>query len=212
MKENTLVFELILNIGLLVLVANLLSKFRLIQNLLVQEQRSFKSQTLLSVIFGGVIVLSTYTGIDVGSYSLNTRVIGAMTAGLLGGPIVGLYASLIGAVYVYFFSSPQAFAMASAFSTMLFGLLGGGFYPYFQRGKWKYKDLFLLTCFAEVCDMVSLLRFTVPVQMALNTILEISVPMIVMNAVGILIFISSFIMCSSSRILRGAGSFSRRRS
>ncbi len=192
MKENTLVFELILNIGLLVLVANLLSKFRLIQNLIVQEQRSFKSQTLLSVIFGGVIVLSTYTGIDVGSYSLNTRVIGAMTAGLLGGPIVGLYASLIGAVYVYFFSSPQAFAMASAFSTMLFGLLGGGFYPYFQRGKWKYKDLFLLTCFAEVCDMVSLLRFTVPVQMALNTILEISVPMIVMNAVGILIFISSF--------------------
>ena len=192
MKENTLVFELILNIGLLVLVANLLSKFRLIQNLIVQEQRSFKSQTLLSVIFGGVIVLSTYTGIDIGSYSLNTRVIGAMTAGLLGGPIVGLYASLIGAVYVYFFSSPQAFAMASAFSTMLFGLLGGGFYPYFQRGKWKYKDLFLLTCFAEVCDMVSLLRFTVPVQMALNTILEISLPMILMNAVGILIFISSF--------------------
>lgn len=82
--------------SLLVLVANLLSKFRLIQNLIVQEQRSFKSQTLLSVIFGGVIVLSTYTGIDIGSYSLNTRVIGAMTAGLLGGPIVGLYASLIG--------------------------------------------------------------------------------------------------------------------
>ena len=82
--------------------------------------------------------------------------------------------------------------MASAFSTMLFGLLGGGFYPYFQRGKWKYQDLFLLTCFAEVCDMVSLLRFTVPVEMALNTILEISLPMILLNACGILIFISSF--------------------
>lgn len=192
MRENTLVIELILNISLLVLVANLLSKFRLIQELIVQEVRSAKSQIFLSVIFGGVVILSTYTGIDIGSYSLNTRVIGAMTAGLLGGPIVGLYASLIGAVYVYFFSSPQAFAMASAFSTMLFGLLGGGFYPYFQRGKWKYKDLFLLACFAEVCDMVSLLRFTVPVQMALNTILEISIPMIVLNACGILIFISSF--------------------
>lgn len=192
MWENRLVVELILNISLLVLVANLLSKFRLIQNLIVQEIRSAKSQIFLSVIFGGVVILSTYTGIDIGSYSLNTRVIGAMAAGLLGGPIVGLYASLIGAVYVYFFSSPQAFAMASAFSTMLFGLLGGGFYPYFQRGKWKYKDLFLLACFAEICDMVSLLRFTVPVQMALNTILEISVPMIVLNACGILIFISSF--------------------
>ncbi|MEZ3487516.1 MAG: histidine kinase [Lachnospiraceae bacterium] len=192
MQGNRLVFELILNIALLVLIANLISKFRLIQDLILQERRRVRSQALLSVIFGGMVVLSTCTGIDIGSYSLNTRVIGAMAAGLLGGPIVGLYASLIGAVYVYLFSAPQAFAMASAFSTMLFGLLGGGFYPYFQRGKWRYQDLFLLTCFAEVCDMVCLLRFTVPVQMALNTILQISVPMILLNAGGILIFISSF--------------------
>lgn len=192
MQGDRLVFELILNIALLVLIANLISKFRLIQKLILQENRSLKSQAFLSVVFGGMVVLSTYTGIDIGSYSLNTRVIGAMAAGLLGGPIVGLYASLIGAIYVYLFSAHQAFAMASAFSTMMFGLLGGGFYPYFQRGKWKYQDLFLLTCFAEVCDMVCLLRFTVPVEMALNTILEISLPMILFNASGILIFISSF--------------------
>lgn len=37
MQENKLVFELILNISLLVLVANLISKFRLIQDLIVQE-------------------------------------------------------------------------------------------------------------------------------------------------------------------------------
>ncbi|WP_289301555.1 LytS/YhcK type 5TM receptor domain-containing protein [Sporofaciens musculi] len=192
MQGDRLIFELILNIALLVLIANLISKFRLIQKLILQEDRSLKSQAFLSVVFGGMVVLSTYTGIDIGSYSLNTRVIGAMAAGLLGGPIVGLYASLIGAIYVYLFSAHQAFAMASAFSTMMFGLLGGGFYPYFQRGKWKYQDLFLLTCFAEVCDMVCLLRFTVPVEMALNTILEISLPMILLNASGILIFISSF--------------------
>ena len=192
MQGDRLIFELILNIALLVLIANLISKFRLIQKLILQEKRGIGSQAFLSVVFGGMVVLSTYTGIDIGSYSLNTRVIGAMAAGLLGGPIVGLYASLIGAIYVYLFSSPQAFAMASAFSTMMFGLLGGGFYPYFQRGKWKYQDLFLLACFAEVCDMVCLLRFTVPVQMALNTILEISLPMILLNASGILIFISSF--------------------
>ena len=101
MQEDRLVFELILNIALLVLIANLISKLRLIQDLILQERRSFWNQALLSVIFGGMVVLSTYTGIDIGSYSLNTRVIGAMTAGLLGGPIVGLYASLFGAVYVY---------------------------------------------------------------------------------------------------------------
>ena len=216
MQTNQLVFELIMNIGLMVLVASLLSKLQLVQDIILQEKRNWKSQALLSVMFGAIIILSTYTGIDIGSYSLNTRVIGAMAAGLLGGPLVGLYASMIGAVYVYLFSAPQAFAMASAFSTVLFGLLGGGFYPYFQRGKWKYKDLFLLACFAEVCDMVSLLRFTVPVQMALKTILEISGPMILLNAGGILIFISSFNNIfirqdlESSRQLQRASDLSKR--
>ena len=216
MQTNQLVFELIMNIGLMVLVASLLSKLQLVQDIILQEKRNWKSQALLSMMFGAIIILPTYTGIDIGSYSLNTRVIGAMAAGLLGGPLVGLYASMIGAVYVYLFSAPQAFAMASAFSTVLFGLLGGGFYPYFQRGKWKYKDLFLLACFAEVCDMVSLLRFTVPVQMALKTILEISGPMILLNAGGILIFISSFNNIfirqdlESSRQLQRASELSKR--
>lgn len=185
-------YEAILNIALLVLMANLMLKSKIIRDIILQEKRSFKSQALLSALFGGLVIVSTCTAMDTGSYQLNTRAIGAMAAGLLGGPVVGLYASLIGAVYAYVFSSPQAFAMAAAFSTMMFGLLGGGFYPYFQRGKWKYKDLLLLICFAEICDMVCLLRFAVPARMALEAVLKISVPMILINAVGILIFISSF--------------------
>lgn len=192
MQIDNLIFQLILNIGLLALVANLISKLRIIQNIILQERRSFKSQVLLSIVFAGIIILSTYTSIDIGGYSLNTRVIAAMAAGILGGPLVGLYASFLGAIYVYFFSLPQMFAMASAFSTVLFGLLGGGFYPYFQRGKWKYRDLFLLTCFAEVCDMIALLRLSSPFDIVLNTVLEIAAPMILLNSIGILIFISSF--------------------
>ncbi|MCI9218055.1 MAG: histidine kinase [Dorea sp.] len=192
MKTMHIFYEAALNIALLVLMANLMLKFGVIRDMILQEKRSFKSQALLSALFGGLVILSTCTAINTGSYNINTRAIGAMAAGLLGGPVVGLYASLIGAVYAYIFCSPQVFAMAAAFSTMMFGLLGGGFYPYFQRGKWRYQDLFLLTCFAEICDMICLLRFAVPVQMAMNTVLEISVPMILINSVGILIFISSF--------------------
>lgn len=192
MRTNQFIFELILNIGLLVLVANLLSKFRVVQDIILQERRNWRSLVLLSLIFGGIIILSTYTGISIGSYTLNTRVIGAMSAGLLGGPLVGLYASLIGAVYVYYFSDPQVFAAASAFSTVLFGLLGGGFYPYFQKGKWKYQDLFLLTCFAEVCNTVSILRETAQIQMIPEMLQEFSLPMMLLNSAGMLIFISSF--------------------
>lgn len=192
MLSKKLVFDLILNISLLSVVASLLSKIQTVQDMILQEYRGWRSQAFLSLVFGGIIILSTYTGIRIGDYNMNTKVIGAMAAGLLGGPLVGIYASLIGAVYVYVFSPLPAFAMASAFSTVLFGLLGGGFYPYFQRGKWKYQDLFVLTCFAEICEMVALLRMTVPMQMALDTVLRISIPMILLNSVGMLIFISSF--------------------
>ncbi len=192
MYGNKLGFELMLNIGLLLIVGSLLAKVRLVQNMLLEESRDWRRQLILSLLFASIIILSTYTSIDIGGYNINTRVIGAIAAGLLGGPLVGMYASMIGAVYVYFFSSPSAFAGASAFSTALFGLLGGGFYPYFQRGKWEYKDLFFLTCFAEVADMVVILRMTQPFELAFHTVLEVAGPMIILNSIGILLFISSF--------------------
>lgn len=192
MQTDSLAFELILNIALLVLVATLLSKVRIIQNLISQERRNWKSQVFLSGVFGLVIILSVYTGIQIDSFNMNTRVIGAMAAGILGGPIVGLYASLMGGIYAYCLSGPQAFSMAMAFSTVLFGLLGGGFYPYFQRGKWKYRDLFWLAVFAELCDLICILRMVQPFDLALQTVLEAGPMMTVMNSVGILLFISSF--------------------
>lgn len=189
---ESLIFEVTLNIALLVLVATLLSKLQVIQTTISQERRSFAGQVFLAAVFGAVIILSVYTGIEVGGYNMNTRVIAAIASGILGGPVVGMYASMIGAVYVYFLSGDPAFAMASAFSTVLFGLLGGGFYPYFQRGKWKYRDLFFLTCFAEICDLVIILRMVNPFSLALETVMQAGPLMTVMNAVGILLFISSF--------------------
>ena len=63
---------------------------------------------------------------------------------------------------------------------------------YFQRGKWKYTDLFLLACFAEICDMASLLRMTVSLEVAVDTIVDAALPMIIMNAIGMIVFISNF--------------------
>lgn len=192
MSKKDIIYALIVNIALLAIIANLLSSLQTVRKLILRERRGIKGDLFLSVIFGGLIILSTCIGINSGSYSLNTRVIGAMSAGLLGGPLVGLYSSAIGAAYVLIFSTPRVFARGSAFATILFGLLGAGFYPYFQRGKWKYRDLFLLACFAEICDMASLLRMTISLEVAVDTIVDVALPMIFMNAVGIIVFISNF--------------------
>ena len=80
MHANSLIYELILNIGLLLLVGTLLSKLQIVQNAISQERRSWKSQVFLAAIFGCIIILSVYTGIEIDSYSMNTRVIGAMAS------------------------------------------------------------------------------------------------------------------------------------
>ena len=102
---ESLIFEVTLNIALLVLVATLLSKLQVIQTTISQERRSFAGQVFLAAVFGAVIILSVYTGIEVGGYNMNTRVIAAIASGILGGPVVGMYASMIGAVYVYLHGS-----------------------------------------------------------------------------------------------------------
>lgn len=191
MPWKDLAYQLIFNIGLLVMIASMLSQSQRMQEVIVQERRSWKSETFLSIVFGLIIILSVCTGLNFEDYSINTRMIGAMTSGLIGGPIVGLFASIIGSGFVLFTAEPQSFANAAAFSTMIFGLLGGGFYPYFQRGKWKYRDLFVLACFAECAEMVVLLRMHISVEV-LETIISITVPVVLINAVGILIFVSVF--------------------
>ena len=187
-----LVEAMIVNIALLTLIANALSKIQKIQHMILMERRSVRVDLFLSCIFGGLIIVSNYLSIDVGSYSLNARIIGAMASGLLGGPLVGFLSSMLGAAHTLFFFTPKVFARGAAFSTILCGLLGAGFYPYFQRGKWKYRDLFVLACFGGLCEMISLLRMTVKLDVAVQAILDVTVPMIVLNAFGLLIFVSSF--------------------
>lgn len=192
MTTYELVEKLITNIAVLALTAEIFSRIRPLQEAILNERRKWQQDIVLSLIFGGIIIMSTAIGVNIGSYSLDTKAIGAITAGLLGGPVVGFLSSCIGALYELFFSVPKVFARSAAFSTILCGLLGAGFYPYFQRGKWKYKDLFVLACFGELVEMVSLIRITVSLQVAVDAILDAAIPMTLMNSIGILIFISCF--------------------
>lgn len=184
--------RIIVNIAFLLILANLLSHLRFFQRIFLKERRSFKEDLLLSLIFFGIIVISSEFRIDIGAYVTNTRVIGAMSAGLLGGPLVGFISSVFGSLYVLFRVEPFGFAQAAAFSTLCFGLLGAGFYPYFQRGNWKYRDLLLLGVFAEFFEMFALMRQWITLDISMDIILESCLPMILINSVGLVAFVGSF--------------------
>ena len=192
MLKKEIVDQLIINLAALIIIANLLSHIHVFQRVMLEERRSIKQDFALSLIFVVLIIGSTTFEIKTGSYGINTRMIGAMSAGLIGGPLVGFFASMMGGLYVLITTSPSVLARSAAFSTVCFGLLGAGFYPYFQRGKWKYRDLIILGLFAEIFEIFSLLRLTVSMKVAIAAIIDISIPMILINVPGLVAFIANF--------------------
>ena len=73
---------------------------------------------------------------------------------------------------------------------ILFGLWSRILSLIFKEASGNILDLFLLACFAEICDMASLLRMTVSLEVAVDTVVDAALPTIIMNAIGMIVFIS----------------------
>lgn len=191
---DTMVFSLLLNIGLLVLIATLLTKIPVVRNMLLDDRHSLWNTILLALIFGIVSIISTYTGVKARGAIVNTRVIGVLAAGLLGGPYVGMGAAIIGGAHRYLFDIGGFTALSCAVSTFMEGMVGAVFSRRFKSGKMSKTGIFILTALAEAGQMAIILLISKPFFEALNLVEIIAFPMIVMNAIGMIAFISTFDM------------------
>ena len=190
--SNTMFFSLLLNIGLLVLIATMLTKIPVVRSMLLGENNLIGSRAALAVIFGLVSIVSTYTGVRAQGAIVNTRVIGVLAAGLLGGPYVGMGAAIIGGLHRYLFDIGGFTAVSCAVSTFVEGLIGSAFSRRFKAGKIDNTGIFLITALAEVCQMVIILIISKPFPAALELVRLIAFPMITMNALGMVVFIGTF--------------------
>lgn len=190
--SNNLLWNLTLNIGLLVLIASLLTKSKMVRRMLLEKRGSFGGQVTLAIFFGFFCILSTYTGIQLEDVIANTRVIGALAGGIIGGPVVGIGAGLIGGIHRYFYDINSFTTVACSLSTLFAGIIGALLYPHFQRGKWNEANLFFITAFSEVVHMAMILLLCPPLDIALRVVRTIALPMIFLNSVGMLIFIATF--------------------
>ena len=148
--SNTMFFNLLLNIGLLVLIATMLTKLPMVRSMLLEDSHAMGSRAALAVIFGLVSIFSTYTGVRAQGAIVNTRVIGVLAAGLLGGPYVGIGAAVIGGLHRYLFDIGGFTAVSCAVSTFVEGLIGSAFSKRFKAGKIDGAGVFLITALAEM--------------------------------------------------------------
>lgn len=192
--SNTMFFNLLLNIGLLVLIATMLTKLPMVRSMLLEDSHAMGSRAALAVIFGLVSIFSTYTGVRAQGAIVNTRVIGVLAAGLLGGPYVGIGAAVIGGLHRYLFDIGGFTAVSCAVSTFVEGLIGSAFSKRFKAGKIDGAGVFFITALAEIGQMAIILLISRPFPAALDLVRLIAFPMIIMNALGMVVFLGTFNM------------------
>lgn len=190
-------------VGIIVIVAFLISKMNSFRQI-IHPDHNLNEQLKLFLLFGMFGVISNYTGIEVyhsmveenrwlsaigeDSAIANTRVMGVVIGGLLGGPVVGGGAGLIAGIHRYTLGGFTAFSCA--LSTILAGILAGYIGNRRKRSGGQITPLFAagIGMSLEALQMVIILATANPLEHAWSLVQFIGLPMITMNGFGTLLF------------------------
>ncbi|PIC88117.1 sensor histidine kinase [Sporosarcina sp. P20a] len=187
-------------VGMIVAVAFLLTRFRFFQNMIHQDVLD-RRQELTAILFFGLFgIFGTYFGValdmqtfhfenmswqlDTDEAIANSRVIGVVVAGLLGGYRLGIGAGLIAGIHRM--SLGGFTAISCGISTIISGVLAGYFY---KKGKHISPLLaFAIGAAAEALQMLLIVVIAEPFEKAFALVQAIGLPMILANGIGTALF------------------------
>ncbi|WP_423800221.1 LytS/YhcK type 5TM receptor domain-containing protein [Neobacillus sp. SAB-20_R2A] len=198
-------FELLVTmverLGILVMIAFVLTRFPFFRDMIYREELNRKQQVLAIVFFGFFGIIGTYSGLTLSTNSLqfnrwiselnsdeaiaNSRVIGVVLGGLLGGYRVGIGAGLIAGLHR--FTLGGFTAISCGLATILTGILAGFFHK--KDKHVKLKSSFLLGALAESVQMLVILLISQPFERAWDLVEIIGLPMIIANGIGCALFL-----------------------
>ena len=182
----SLILDLVEKACVVIVVAYLVTRTRYFAEIL-DKQFNARNQTILIVLFGIFAIYGTYSGIKLPSGAIaNIRDLGPMAAGLIGGPVIGLGAGLIGGVHRYFLGGLTA--VPCSIATVIAGLASGLIYHWRKKNFIGIRGAVLFAILMESLHMGLILLIARPYSEALQVVKLISLPMILANAVGIAIF------------------------
>jgi len=151
-----------------------------------------REKVALTFIFGALGIMGTYSGVPVLGAIANHRVVAAAVAGLLGGPWVGLGAGAIAGLHRYLLGGFTCLACGSA--TAVEGLLAGLVRAAIdrRRGSWRLRPWmgWLVGLVGESLHMGMVVLFSRPLLEAVALVQVIAAPMILVNSLGVAIFLA----------------------
>ncbi len=198
-------FELMITmlerLGIIVTVAFVITRFRFFRRMIRQEQFDRRQQYSAILFFGFFGIIGTYSGIAFSTESLqfnrwaqglspdeaiaNSRVIGIIIAGLLGGYKVGIGAGLIAGVHRYTLGGFTD--IACGLSAVIAGFISAAFHKKGQ--KLSLSSAFVIGALAETIQMLVILVVASPFDRSLALVEVIGVPMVLANGIGSALFL-----------------------
>ncbi|WP_170008143.1 sensor histidine kinase [Bacillus fonticola] len=196
-----LLFTMLERLGMIVTIAFVLTRLRFFREMVYSDHLNRRQQYMAILFFGFFGIIGTYSGltfstdteqfqrwtVDVAADEAiaNSRVIGIVLAGLLGGYKVGVGAGLIAGIHR--FSLGGFTGLACGIASIVAGFISGSFR---KRNKHvKLSHAFLIGGIAETVQMVIILVLARPLDKAITLVELIGVPMILANGVGSALFL-----------------------
>ena len=156
---------------------------------ILNRNAGFNDKLTVIVIFGLFSVFCTYMGTELPSGAIiNVRDMAPMLAGLIGGPLIGLGAGLIGGIHRIFLEGFTQIPCSLA--TILIGLMAGyvNLWIIRQKGRIEFIKIHWAALFAivmELFHMGLILLIARPFDEALEIVKTIILSMTLANTIGV---------------------------
>ncbi len=183
-----LLIQLMERLGIFAIVFILLMRFDVVKKLLTGKASRYE-KLFLSVIFGLFGIAGTYLGVPVQNAIANSRIVGVALGGILGGPLVGFAAGVIAGGHRYLTDIGGFTAFSCGIATVVVGLIGGVLYQKLKKKSFDPLAALLTGCVVEAVEMIIILLFSRPFEAAVNLVHVMGFPMIIVNSIGLALFI-----------------------
>jgi two-component system sensor histidine kinase LytS len=182
-------FDLILNLSgdmaLLALVAYLIGRSNFIASC-VNQPMNIRHWFALTFLFSILSLLGTYNGIPIEGAFANTRLIGTLMSGIMGGPLVGFSVGVISGLHRYYVGGFTAETCAVA--TVLGGLFAGVIRQKIGLNNMTWKTAGAIALIAEIAQKAMVLAFSKPFEAAWALESIIAIPTTLVSVVGTVAF------------------------
>ena len=180
--------HLVSNIGCSAIIAFFFIKIDKANIIIKSKAKTKKDIVALSFFFSLLSISGTYIGLNFNGAILNTRNMGVVAGGLLGGPYVAAITGLIAGIHRAVVNLGRETAIPCAIATIIGGFLTA-YVSRFVKNKDRMFFAFLLAFVVENLSMALILLIQKDKALAQSIVKNFYIPMVFMNSVGAAILI-----------------------